>query len=121
MSKYDAFLICPVRNATEIEKGYLNYLIEHKEGEGLTIYYPTRDTDQNDHYGLRICADNKLAMMNSEEVWVYWNKESKGSLFDLGMAFAFDKKVWIINPESLELSEVKSFDNMLSEWEMMSI
>lgn len=62
MFKYDVFLICPVRSATEDQKEKMQQYINNLEQQGKTIYYPARDTDQNDAIGFRICTDNKNAI-----------------------------------------------------------
>jgi len=116
MFKYDVFLICPVRNATEDQKEKMQQYINEIENQGKTIYYPARDTDQNDTIGFRICTDNKNAIKNSKEIHIFWDKNSTGSLFDLGMAFATDKKLKIVNLDDAPLTEGKSFTNMIRYW-----
>jgi hypothetical protein len=117
MYKYDIFLICPVRNATEEQKIQMkNYILECEKA-GFSIYYPDRDTDQNDSNGIRICRDNRKAMKSSKFVHLFWDRTSQGSLFDLGMAFMASKKLKIVNPETLQVTAYKSFDNMLKVWE----
>jgi nucleoside 2-deoxyribosyltransferase len=82
--------------------------------QGLAIYWPYRDTNQQDPSGLRICKDNRKAIEESDIVFVYWDGLSQGSLFDLGMAFAFRKR---IIPLSLpQLTPGKSFQNMVIDW-----
>lgn len=110
------FLICPVRNATEDQKTAMNDYITFMEDSGNEVYYPARDTNQVDNIGFRICNDNKLAIFNADEVHIFWDKDSKGSLFDLGIAFAFDKPLHIVNLENLEITETKSFTNMIKYW-----
>lgn len=117
--KYDVFLICPVRNATESQKERMMEYIENLENNGTTVYYPARDTDQNDNIGFRICSDNKYAMKNSKEVHIFWDKNSQGSLFDLGMAFALEKEITVVNLEELENTDHKSFSNMIRKWSKM--
>jgi hypothetical protein len=113
---YDIFLICPVRNADEMQKAKITEYINSLENRGLSVYYPARDTNQNDHQEFRICTDNKKAIENAKEIHLFWDKTSQGSLFDLGMAFYSGKKLILINPENLEVTETKSFANMISVW-----
>lgn len=113
---YDVFLICPVRNANEEQKQKMKTHIEQLEKEGKKIYYPARDTDQDDSIGFRICTDNKNAILNSKEIHIFWDKTSQGSLFDLGIAFGSGKKLVIVNPEDIEKTEGKSFGNVILEW-----
>ena len=113
---YDIFLICPVRNATTEQKSKMEEYIQSVKEQGKTIYYPATDTNQNDHIGFRICSDNKNALLNSKEVHIFWDAKSTGSLFDLGMAFAINKELSVINFDEVESTEGKSFSNMIKEW-----
>jgi len=107
----DAFLICPVRGHDPDE---LAELVADLESQGYKVHWPPRDTDQDDTTGLRICRDNLAAISKADVVFFYWDGKSQGSLFDLGMAFALDKKVI---PISLPpATEGKSFQNMVMEW-----
>ena len=115
--KYDIFLISPVRNATEEQMNALtSYMIKMKLA-GKKVYYPALDTDQNDNIGFRICTDNANAIALSEEVHIFYDPQSQGSLFDLGVAFGLAKPLKIINIDSLEKTEGKSFANMIMEWQ----
>lgn len=109
------FLICPVRNATETQKQRMTDYIEGLE-KTCVVYYPARDTNQNDDIGFRICQDNKTAIVKSDEVHIFWDADSQGSLFDLGMAFAFDKPLVLVNIEDVTKTPQKSFQNMIMHW-----
>jgi len=86
---YDAFLICTVREADATDLEFINNYLTRLQGEGKTVYYPARDTKQEDHLGgYNICSDNCKAIMNSDEIHVYWTEKSQGTKFDLGIAFA---------------------------------
>jgi hypothetical protein len=115
--KYDVFLICPVRNATDDQKAWMKGYIEQLEDAGMKVYYPARDTDQNDNIGFRICEDNRSAIFNSKEIHIFWDKDSQGSLFDLGMAFMMNKPLVIVNKIKVVLTDSKSFSNMILEWD----
>lgn len=114
--KYDVFLICPVRNANNEQKERMENYILDLENSGKTVYYPARDTDQIDSIGFRICEDNKSAISNAEEIHLFWDSSSSGSLFDLGVAFALGKKLTIVNEEEVEMTLGKSFANMITYW-----
>lgn len=105
------FLICPVRNASADETAALQLYVEWLEKSEHIVYWPARDTDQTDAIGLRICRDNRAAIENADAVHVWWNAESRGSLFDLGMAFALRKVICCANP--IDATESKSFNNVL--------
>lgn len=115
--KYDVFLICPVRNATEDQKAWMKGHIEILESAGKKVYYPARDTDQNDNIGFRICEDNRSAIFDSKEIHIFWDKDSQGSLFDLGMAFMLSKPLFIVNKNEITPTDRKSFANMILEWD----
>ncbi len=115
--QYDVFIICPVRNASEEKKAWLKCYIESLESVGKKVYYPARDTNQIDDIGYRICEDNRRAIFDSEEIHIMWDKESQGSLFDLGMAFMLNKPLFIINKIEVEDTPTKSFSNMILKWE----
>lgn len=111
------FLISPVRHITKAEKKAIRKYIAGLEKEGYCVYWAFKDTDQNDDIGLRICGDNFHAMTEAEEIHIWWNGKSQGSIFDLGMAFAlhemFDVKIVLANREQIIPTSCKSFENVL--------
>jgi hypothetical protein len=105
------FLICPVRGHDPSE------LMEHVkklEDDGWEVHYPPRDTNQVDDTGIRICLDNKNAIERADAVHFIWDGKSQGCLFDLGMAFVLGKRIIPISMP--ELTEGKSFQNMVDAW-----
>ena len=105
-----AFLICPVRGKEAEE---FQFYVDHIEELGFVLHYPHRDTNQNDETGTgyRICLENRAAIEASDVVFIVWDGESQGSIFDLGMAFALRKRiVWLKLPEA---TAHKSFQNMI--------
>jgi nucleoside 2-deoxyribosyltransferase len=108
------FLICPVRGASEEQKQFLEKYIKDFNGD---VYYPARDTNQSDLIGYQICTDNMSAIKSADEVHIFYDPQSAGTLFDMGMAFAMGKKVVIVNRDDLSPTEGKSFLNMLLKWE----
>lgn len=110
--KYDVFVICPVRNATGDETNAIESYIQRLEAAGKKVYWPYRDTDQKDTSGTRICSDNGSALYHSKEVHVFYNKDSQGSRFDLGMAFILKKPILLINPDAAKRTAGKSFENV---------
>lgn len=110
MKKKKTFLISPVRGHAQSEYTKILEELENK----YQVYLPIRDTNQNDDTGLNICKDNLEAIKKADVVHFIWDGKSQGCLFDLGMAFALKKK---IIPLSLpELTEGKSFQNMITEY-----
>ena len=110
-----AFLICPVRQASEEMTDIVFDAVCSLEEAGNKVHWPARDTDQNDDTGFRICTDNKKAIEGADEVAIVWDGKSQGCLFDIGMAFAMNKKIKIIHLP--EYTEEKSFQNMIRNWE----
>jgi hypothetical protein len=111
------FLICPVRNATKEQKEQMMKYIDELELDGNQVHYPARDTKQEDETGgWNICTTNKNAILNADEVHIFWDDRSTGSLFDLGIAFGASKKLVVVNPESINLANTKSFHNVINYW-----
>ena len=108
------FLICPVRNITEEESQYLQDYIAALE-ENHVVHYPPRDTNQDDPIGVNICSENRQAIQDADEVHIYWNKTSYGSLFDFGMTFMKEKPLVLVNREMVQETPHKSFENVLLE------
>lgn len=107
------FLICPVRMVSETEREKIKKYVASLEESGYLVHWPERDTDQNDDIGLCICLDNRAAIAGADEIHVWWNDKSQGSLFDFGMAFALEKKIVLANPGDVLPTTHKSFNNVL--------
>jgi hypothetical protein len=112
------FLICPVRSATDEQKQKMAEYIKALEDSGVSVYYPARDTNQEDigGGGWNICKANKKAIVKADEIHIFWDEKSTGSLFDLGIAFSFRKPLVIANPESIHTENGKSFNNLIKFW-----
>lgn len=111
------FLICPIRNATLDQKQRMAQYIYNLENMGNKVYYPARDTNQVDPTGgWNICTANKNAIEESDEVHIFWDDSSIGSIFDLGMSFAFGKRLCVVNPENINIDNKKSFHNVIDYW-----
>ena len=111
-TKEKSFLICPVRGANlKIQEPIVKQLENDYQ-----VYWPARDTHQNDPIGLVICRENLKAMQEANMVHVIWDGKSQGSLFDLGMAFALGKN--IIPLELPSPTSGKSFQNMINAWKL---
>ena len=115
--KKKIFLICPVRNITEEQKEKTKQYIERLEQQGHKVHWPPRDTNQDDPIGLRICTDNAAAIIWADEIHIWWDPNSQGSLFDFGMSFICyilgSKKIVLANPDEVKPTEKKSFNNVL--------
>ena len=118
MKKKNVFLICPIRNIPDLYRDAIKDEVAYLEQQ-YNVYYPERDTNQNDTSGLKICNDNKTAMKKADLVYVIWDGKSQGVLFDLGMAFAMNKKIRTLVGYMPRMTTGKSFQNMIFEWEEM--
>jgi len=95
------FIICPIRLGAE--EGIDDYIKELEDG-GHQVYYPPRDTNQEDAEtgGYRICDNNLSGIEWADEVHVWYRGDSQGTHFDLGMAFALGKKIMIVRDKAEE-------------------
>jgi len=107
------FIICPVRDLTVEEDNKIQTYISKLENQGHSVHYPPRNTNQNDDCGVDICSENAVAIRTADEVHIYWNGKSKGSLFDFGMAFVKGKRIRLINYKDINKTPSKSFNNVL--------
>jgi hypothetical protein len=107
------FIICKVRNADEEYKRSLEEFVKDLEENGYKVHLPHRDTNQEAR-GFDICLQNKQAIQDADEIAVFYSSDSQGIHFDLGMAFALNKKIIILKNELFD--ENKSFPRMIWEW-----
>jgi len=112
------FIICTVRDADKAYTDKLNKYVDELERQGNEVHLPHRDTNQR-LSGLGICYQNHRAIRDADEVHIFYNPDSKGTHFDMGMAFAMNKTIKVI--ESTGYGEGKSFARMLHEWQFQSM
>ncbi len=111
------FLISPVRHLFSGELAKIDAYVGMFESAGHTVYWPYRDTYQDDDQdggGVAICKANEHALVLADEVHIWWNPDSAGSLFDLGMAFALHKPLVAAN--RVLPTSTKSFENVVNAW-----
>ena len=108
------FIICTVRGASEEYKKKLEDYVAKLESEGNHVHLPHRDTKQ-DAGGYDICMQNMMAISNADEIHIFYNPDSQGTHFDLGVSFALNKKLLIV--ENIEFGAGKSFARMITEWQ----
>jgi hypothetical protein len=87
------YIICAVRNGTQERVKAIRAYAEAKRAEGHHVHFPPDDAPQEDPTGEAICRTHLGAMRASEEVHVFWDVDSKGSHFDLGMAYALGRRI----------------------------
>lgn len=107
------FLICPVRGISESERSAIAAYVVGLEEEH-TVYWPLRDTPQDDPIGVEICQYNRCAIEECDEVRVWWDPDSAGSKFDLGIARALRKPLKLVR--EFGPTPHKSFENVLLHW-----
>jgi hypothetical protein len=87
--------ICPVRMVTpEMQKEIDDYAAM-LVAEGHEVHNPKYAVNQNAS-GFDICVAHKRSMVKADRIDIFWMEESKGSHFDLGMAFALRKPVKLV-------------------------
>ena len=118
------FVICPVRLGTAEEA--IKY-VEELESQGHSVIYPPRDTEQDDKTGYDICKGNLEGIKWADRIDVFYHALSQGIHFDLGQAFALNKKIKVVkvllanNPNYLITNNEnsKSFPRMMEVWESL--
>lgn len=108
------FIICSVRGASKEYQDKLEAHVAMLEFNGYEVHLPHRDTNQNTT-GLAICKENAEAIKDANIVHIFYSKASQGTHFDMGVAFALNKTIVVIENE--EFDEGKSFPRMLQEWQ----
>ncbi len=113
------FVICPVRNVGEQTKKSIQDYVAALEKRGAQVHWPSRDTNQDDPVGIKICQQNREAIYAADEIHIWFDASSQGSLFDLGMTFAFlknsEKRIVLINRDKILPTPHKSFQNVILE------
>jgi hypothetical protein len=104
--KFDIYMLCPVRKATDEQKAFLKEYKRKQEARGLKVHYPADDTNQEDKTGgYRICEDHCGEIASSKSVHAYWTA-STGSYVDLGTAlrehFRRNMDILLINRKDVE-------------------
>lgn len=142
MAKKRIFVICPVRPPKTgflkmIFQKVLNSLsgaidpwaknqnaikeyVAKLEADDYDVYWPPRDNPYQkiDKNGIFICEHNREKMFWAHEIHIWYDKNSTGSVFDIGMFFMFVrthsfKKFVIINREDIAPTSYKSFENVI--------
>jgi len=112
--------ICSGKNVSVEEKEFLDQYVSDLEKRGYKVYYPLRDTNYFDPVGLYIYWQNKQAILEADEVHVYWSPESERDLFDIGMFFMAGKSVRLINKDKVTPTNEGSLANILLKLDEIS-
>ena len=92
---------------------YQDKMLAHKkelEKRNHTVILPAFD-DHPELNELEICEFNRKKIKEADEVHIFWDKRSMGTIFDFGMAFALRKKIKIV------YLELKTFDGVMKRYE----
>lgn len=93
------YVICAVRQAAlERTADYCLYAADLRT-LGCEVFFPPDNAPQDDPTGKAIVECERQAIADADEVHVFWDVESKGSHFDLGMAYALGKKIVPVRAE----------------------
>jgi hypothetical protein len=87
------YIICPVRNGDIYQTDNIRRYAAGLRESGHTVHFPPDDAPQSDPIGTTICEVHRSAMLACDEVHIFWDSDSKGSHFDLGMAYVLHKKL----------------------------
>lgn len=113
------YIIHPINEANpEFSQKVYEYVMKLEE-RGHQVHLPVRDTPQESETGYEPCLANLQATKNADEVHIAWDGKSRGSLFDMGMAFALGKYIKII-PGLFPAppgGAGKCFERMVPTWE----
>ena len=107
------FIICTIRNASKEYIDKLEKYVTELENKGYIVYAPHRDTNQM-ALSYDICLQNMQGIIQADEIHIFYNSKSQGTHFDMGMAFALNKKIVIVENENI--TNEKSFAKMIIEW-----
>lgn len=108
------FIICTVRGASDEYQKELEDYVDLLESKGIKVHLPHRDTNQK-NTGYNICNQNANAISMADEVHIFYNPDSQGTHFDMGVAFSLNKKIIVV--KNVEYGPGKSYPRMLDEWQ----
>lgn len=120
MESKKIFILRPVRNVTEEVKVKIVAYVAELEKQGHEVYDPERDNpyQDTDKIGIQIISHNCRKMIEADEIHIWYDKSSTGSIFDIGMFYMFVntldfKKFVIINQDNIVPTPHKSFENVI--------
>lgn len=111
--KKQIFIISPVRNMQAHIMAKLLQQKDYYSKLGYNVYIPYIDTDQTVSE-LNICLKNIDEIKKSEFLLIYFEEDSIGSIYDIGVSMSLNKK--IININEIQKTDSKSFNNLLIDY-----
>jgi hypothetical protein len=112
-------LICPVRGVTDEQQKEIDDYAAALEAEGHKVHNPKYAVDQDDATGYNICKGHMDSMETANRVDIFWDVNSKGSHFDLGMAFAMNKAIKLVKTYTPD-NEGKSYVKVMLEMQKVT-
>lgn len=114
------FLVCPVRNVSDGVNDEIREYVSKLRKEGHSVHWPYYDTNQDDPIGTRILLDNTKKIFEADEIHFWFDKNSSGSHFDLGVTFAllclgYKKKIIFANRKGIKIGKGKSFPAVIRD------
>lgn len=76
---------------------YYSWFLRYAEklrNEGHEVMLPTLDSDQTAR-GINLCKANRSMIVWADEVHVFWDQRSTGTIWDMGMAYGLEKPIKI--------------------------
>lgn len=121
--KERVFIIGPVRNINpKVVEFLTGYVKDLEENKGYEVFWSYRDNpyQDTDKIGIQIITLNREKMIEADEIHIWYDKNSTGSVFDFGMLFLIlitdnKKRIRIINDYDVKTTPYKSFENVLLE------
>ena len=108
------YIICPARRIIIEQQIEIDDYISMLKLSG-DLVHSYKDVNQDDPTGYNIVIEHMKAMEECDEVHVFWDKESTGSHFDLGMAMILGKKINLLKSYQPE-GDVKSYLKVIKEY-----
>lgn len=120
------FFISPVRLATEETTKKLAAYVEEKEKEGYKVHWPMRDTNQLDPSGgVNICDTNFWAILEANEIHLWYSMTSSGIHFDMGGVYMLlkilklKKKFVFVNSKEFDEEITKSTKSFMQVFQTL--
>lgn len=110
------YIVCPVRLCNPEHRKRQDEYVRFLESEGHVVHHPPRDVDQsNDDGAVRICRAHEKAMLEADEIHIFFDEMSYGCHFDSGFAVACHKLkgTKLVGVDGLHWRPEKNFANYL--------
>ncbi len=124
------FLVCKTWGVTEEEIAVQRAYVEFLENRGDIVYWPRRDTKQNDpEHGTEICRTAFWHILWAKEVHFIFDPTSQGFVADIMLTFALNelgtslpfrrlikrRRVIIVNPEVVDRMIEEEMEEQISQ------